>query len=74
MLISVLYIYAVKITDMEQKHNKNNEDFLKQLFADTDRSIANLKQIKDDMKRDGVVGICSKCGCNRYADKEHKCK
>jgi hypothetical protein len=59
---------------MEQKPNKINEDFLKQLFADADRSIANLKQIKEDMKRDGVVGFCNKCGCNLYADKEHKCK
>lgn len=59
---------------MEQKPNESTEDYLKRLFAEGDRSIANLKKIKEDMKRDGVIGFCNKCGCNRYADKEHKCE
>jgi hypothetical protein len=59
---------------MEQKPNESKEDYLKRLFAEGDRAIANLKQIKEDMKRDGVIGFCNKCGCNRYADKEHKCE
>jgi hypothetical protein len=59
---------------MEQKPDESKEDYLKRLFAEGERSIANLKQIKEDMKRDVVIGFCNKCGCNSYADKEHKCE
>ena len=58
---------------MEQKPNESNEDYLKRLFAICDSAVNNIKKIKEDMKRDGVIGFCDKCGCNRYADKEHIC-
>ena len=58
---------------MKQKPNETNEDYLKRLFAEGDKAIANLNQNKKDMKRDGVIAFCNKCGCNLYANKEHKC-
>ena len=59
---------------MEQKSNESSEDYLARLFAEADRSTKNIKKIKKDMNRDEVIGFCSNCGCNRYADKVHKCE
>jgi len=59
---------------MEQNPNESNGDYLKRLFAEGDRIMANLKDIEEGMKRDGVIGFCNKCGCDRYVDKEHTCQ
>ena len=58
---------------MKQRENETEQDYLKRLFAESDRSIANVKKIKEDMKREGVIGFCNKCGCNLYSNKEHRC-
>ena len=60
--------------EYKQKIGETSEDYLKRLFAEGDRSIKNLKKIKEDMKRDGVIGFCKECGCDIYKDKKHKCE
>jgi hypothetical protein len=53
--------------------NESMNDYLNRLFAEGNKAIDNLKSINEDMKRDGVIGFCNKCGCDKYGDKEHKC-
>lgn len=57
----------------ERNPNESMNDYLNRLFAEGNKAIDNLKSINEDMKRDGVIGFCNKCGCDKYADKEHKC-
>lgn len=61
------------MSEFTQKPDESNEDFLKRLFAEGDRATNNLNKIKEDMKRDGVIGFCKECGCNKYANKKHIC-
>ena len=58
---------------MEKKIDESTEDYLKRLFAEADRAVENINKVKEDMKRDGVIGFCHDCGCNLYTDKEHIC-
>lgn len=67
-------ISPFKITDMKQEKNESDKDYLKRLQVEGARLLANLKQIEEDKRRRSIIGFCSECGCNRYADKEHKCE
>lgn len=58
---------------MKQRENESSADYLKRLFAEGDKAIKNIAETKADMKKKGIIGFCSKCGCNRYEGKEHKC-
>jgi hypothetical protein len=57
-----------------RKIGESSEEYVKRLFAEADRAIENIEKVKQDMKRDGVIGFCNKCGCHRFANKEHKCE
>lgn len=58
---------------MEKKHGESSKDYVKRLFAEADKCIRNIEDTKEDMKKAGVIGFCSECGCNIYKYKEHKC-
>lgn len=57
---------------MKQQPNESTEDYLKRLFAEGDKAISNLKKIRQDLKRDGIIRFCNKCGCELKSNK-HKC-
>lgn len=58
---------------LEKKETETVTEWLARLDVEAQKSINNMVQIKEDMKRDGVIGFCPECGCNRYKDKPHTC-
>lgn len=59
--------------DYTQQNDESFNDYMKRIKKECDRSTNNIKKIKEDMIRDGVIGFCEKCGCHIYKDKIHKC-
>ncbi len=63
-----------EVTEFEQREGESNDDYIKRLCSMADKSVKSLEQTFSDMKKDGVTGFCKHCGCNKYANKEHKCE
>lgn len=60
--------------EFEQRKGESSDDYIKRLCSMGDNSVNNLKQTFSDMKKDNVIGFCKHCGCDKYADIEHKCE
>lgn len=58
---------------IKQKEGESKDDYLTRLFTEGDRYCENIEKNFADMKSDGIVRFCKKCGGNIYNDKEHIC-
>jgi hypothetical protein len=57
-----------------KQENESQEDYLKRLLIEGDKCIDNLQKTFSNMEKNGIIKFCSKCGCEIYKNKIHKCK